>query len=344
MNYFAEYGLFVAKWATVIGLLTLAIIVTVLILRRAKGAHEEGLEVTHLNRKYEDMDLQLQAMFLPAKAMRKTVKKLKAQHKAEEKQAMGETKSTKKKVFVLEFKGDVRASQVTALREEITAVLMVAGTEDEIVVQLESGGGVVHGYGLAASQLQRFRNHQINLTIIVDKIAASGGYMMACVANQIIAAPFAIIGSIGVVAQLPNFHRVLQKNEIDYELITAGEYKRTLTLFGENTDKAREKFREDVEETHVLFKQFICQNRPSVDIDRVATGEHWYGTQALDLKLVDKLQTSDDYLYESSKTANVYKVKWAVRKTLMEKVFAAPLTLFKTPEVAHGANWEQYFL
>lgn len=344
MNYLADYGLFVAKWATVITLLTLAFIIIALVLRRAKGSHEEELEVNHLNRKYEGMDLQLQAMLLPPKAMRKAVKKFKEKHKKEEKQALDSTQSSKKKVFVLEFKGDIRASQVTALREEITAVLTVATHEDEIVVLLESAGGVVHGYGLAASQLQRIRNHHINLTIIVDKVAASGGYMMACVANQIIAAPFAIIGSIGVVAQMPNFHRVLQKNEIDYELITAGEYKRTLTLFGENTEKAREKFREEIEETHALFKQFIYQNRPSVDLEKVATGEHWYGVQALDLKLVDKLRTSDDYLYENSKMANIYKVKWATKKTLMERLFAAPLTMFKVPDRAYGTNLDKYFL
>ena len=108
-------------------------------------------------------------------------------------------------------------------------------------------------YGLAASQMQRIRDKKLKLTVCVDKVAASGGYMMAVVADKIIAAPFAVLGSIGVLAQVPNFHRLLKKHDVDFEMLTAGKYKRTLTMFGENTDKGREKFQEDIEDTHVLF-------------------------------------------------------------------------------------------
>ena len=147
------------------------------------------------------------------------------------------------------------AHEVESLREEITAIISIANpSKDKVLIRLESGGGVVHGYGLAASQLQRIKSAGIPLSVAIDKVAASGGYMMACVADEILAAPFAIVGSIGVIAQIPNFNKILKKNDVEFEQITAGEFKRTLTLFGENTDKAREKFREEIEQTHDLFK------------------------------------------------------------------------------------------
>ena len=198
--------------------------------------------------------------------------------------------------------------------------MQVARPNDEVLVRLESGGGMVHCYGLAAAQLARFRDYKINLSIAVDKVAASGGYMMAAVANTIMAAPFAIVGSIGVLAQLPNFHRLLKKYDVDYEQITAGEYKRTLTLFGENTQKGREKFQEEIEETHVLFKDFISHYRPQIDLAKVATGEHWYGQQAIDLHLVDNLITSDDYLLQKSQQADIYEVMYEYKTTISDKL------------------------
>lgn len=221
---------------------------------------------------------------------------------------------------MLDFDGDLHAHAVDALREEVSAVLQIAQDGDEVLLRLESEGGVVHGYGLAASQLARLRERKIPLTVAVDKVAASGGYMMACVASQIIAAPFAIIGSIGVIGQVPNFNRLLKRLDIDYEMHTAGEYKRTLTLFGENTDAGREKFRQELEETHTLFRGFVSEHRPSLDLDRVATGEHWFGKQALELDLVDSLQTSDDFLLSRVEQAELIELKFRERKPLAERL------------------------
>jgi serine protease SohB len=223
---------------------------------------------------------------------------------------------------VLHFNGDIRASAVSALREEITAILTMAEKTDEILVCLDSGGGLVNAYGLAASQLQRIKDAKIKLIIAIDKVAASGGYMMACIADRIIAAPFAIIGSIGVLAQIPNFHRFLQKKSIDFEQLTAGQYKRTLTLFGENTEKAREKMQQEIDDTHELFKTFIHQHRPNIDIEKVSTGEHWYATTALNLNLVDALQTSDDYLLSASKQADIYEICFKLKKSLGKRLSA----------------------
>jgi serine protease SohB len=271
-------------------------------------------------------------------------KKDKADKKAEKAKAKAEKKSgehpedEKPRLFVLDFIGSIDAKEVTSLREEITAILSVATEKDEVFIRLESGGGMVHGYGLASSQLARLRQKNISLTASVDKVAASGGYMMACVANNIISAPFAILGSIGVIAQVPNFNRLLKKNDIDYEQFTAGEFKRTVTMFGENTDKGREKFVEELEETHILFKDFVNEHRPSLDLAKVATGEHWFGTTALSLGLVDSLQTSDDYLQVASKTHKVIAVKYALHKTLAEK-FSKAASLSITD--AFSKIWQQ---
>lgn len=225
------------------------------------------------------------------------------------------------KIFVLDFKGDIQASAVENLREEITLILATAKAgRDRIVVRLESPGGMVHGYGLAAAQLVRLRDAGFHLTICVDKVPASGGYMMACIANEIIAAPFAIVGSIGVVAQVPNFNRLLKEHNVDFELYTAGQYKRTVTMFGENTPEGKAKFEEELQQTHVLFKHFVEKYRPQLNVDKVATGEHWYGEDALDLNLVDKLQTSDEYLLALLPQHDVYVINTRKKATLGEKL------------------------
>ena len=151
-------------------------------------------------------------------------------------------------------------------------------------------------------------------------MAASGGYMMACVADKIIAAPFAIVGSIGVIAQLPNFNRLLDKHGVDFELMKAGELKRTVTMFGKNTDEDRAHFNEQLEDTHDLFKDFVKENRPVLEIDKVATGEHWLATRGVDLNLVDELLTSDDYLLNASKDADIYEISYIVPKTISERL------------------------
>ncbi|HAV3851215.1 TPA: protease SohB [Acinetobacter baumannii] len=225
------------------------------------------------------------------------------------------------KIFVLDFKGDIQASVVENLREEITLILATAKAgRDRVVVRLESPGGMVHGYGLAAAQLVRLRDAGFHLTICVDKVAASGGYMMACIANEIISAPFAVVGSIGVVAQVPNFNRLLKEHNVDFELYTAGQYKRTVTMFGENTPEGKAKFEEELQQTHVLFKHFVEKYRPQLNVDKVATGEHWYGQDALDLNLVDKLQTSDEYLLALLPQHDVYVINTRKKATLGEKL------------------------
>jgi len=191
--------------------------------------------------------------------------------------------------------------------------------KDEILLRLESPGGVVHGYGLAASQLDRIKTKAIPLTICVDKVAASGGYMMACLGDRIVAAPFAYIGSVGVVLQLPNFHRLLRDNKIDYEMVTAGEYKPTLTLFGENTDKDRAKVKEEIDEAHSLFKDFIRTHRPGLNVDAIATGEVWFGTKALEKGLVDELRTSDEMILEACERSQVYHVSYEQKKAMGRK-------------------------
>ncbi len=318
MEFLFEYGLFLAKAATIVT--SILIIAGMMLSLSMRGRHEEKeyIEVKSLNDRYDGMSAALESMVLPKKALKEKYKARKKETKAENKKSVDQV-SDKKRVFVLDFDGDIRGSDVATMREEITAILTTANDKDEVVLRLESGGGMVHAYGLAASQLKRIKDAKIPLTISVDKVAASGGYMMACVANKIIAAPFAILGSIGVLTQIPNFHKILKKNDVDFEQIIAGEYKRTVTMFGETTDKARAKLKEEVEETHEIFKHFIEQERPAVDIAKVATGEHWLGSQALELKLVDELRTSDDYLLCLRNDAEIFQVEYKTKQTLIEK-------------------------
>ncbi len=317
IQFLLDYGLFLAKAITVVAAVAAIVILSVGLSRKESPAG--GLKIEKLNDKYRDLRLQLRHAVLGKAERKKELKQEKKQRKLEE---HADSAVARRRVFVLEFKGDIRATAVPALREEISAVLGVAAKTDEVVLCLENFGGAVHEHGLAASQLQRLRDREIPLTAIVDKGAASGGYLMACVANRIIAAPFAVIGSIGVIAQVPNFHRLLESRGVDFEQITAGRYKRTVTMFGENTDADRAKLREELEEVHGLFKEVVSTHRPSLDIEAVATGEHWYGTRALELKLVDAIETSDDYLQRSAESANLYKVTFRARPTLQQRILA----------------------
>lgn len=318
LDFFVQYGLFLLQAITIVVAIVLTVAGIIAASSKSNKVEVGQVSIKSLNEKFDDMKDILEESLLTDdeyKALEKAEKKKKkAEKKAKQKPA------EKKRVFVLDFDGDIKASAVDSLREEITALLLVAKASDEVVVKIESGGGMVHAYGFAASQLHRIKNHGLKLTVCVDMVAASGGYMMACIGDKILAAPFAVMGSIGVVAQLPNFHRLLKNNNVDYETFTAGEFKRTVTMFGENTEKGKEKFVDELEDTHLLFKQFVSENRSVVDLDVVATGEAWFGIRALENKLVDELITSDEYLLALSKTCNVFAIGFEEKKSLPEKL------------------------
>lgn len=331
MEFLYEYGLFLAKALTIVTAIV-AIIIAIASTAMKQGHSKGELEITDLSEQFNEVEQDIIHHLLNKDELKEKEKQdkkaAKEKAKAEKQAAKQADKSAKDdsvesksepRLFVVDFNGSIDAREVSSLREEISAILTVATPTDEVFVRLESGGGMVHGYGLAASQLDRVRQQQIPLTASVDKVAASGGYMMACVANKIVSAPFAILGSIGVIAQVPNFNKLLKKNDVDFEQFTAGEFKRTVTMFGENTDKGREKFIEELEETHVLFKEFVSEHRPSLDISKVATGEHWFGIKAKELGLVDELQTSDDYLQARAKSHKIVQIKYATKKGLAEK-------------------------
>ncbi len=323
MELLSEYGLFLAKIATVV--IAIAVIAALIVNLTQRKRQRGELRITRLSEQYTNMQEEMSVALLDRHQQKQWHKAHKKKQKLEAKAAKAKAKQAhreepvKPRVYVLDFKGSMDAHEVSSLREEVTAVIAAATPQDQVVLRLESPGGVVHGYGLAASQLQRLRDKQIPLTVAVDKVAASGGYMMACVADKIVAAPFSIIGSIGVVAQVPNFNRFLKSKDIDIELHTAGQYKRTLTLLGENTEEGRQKFREDLNETHHLFKDFVKQMRPSLDIEQVATGEHWYGVQARENGLVDEVGTSDDLLLGLMEGCELVGVRYTQRKRLMDR-------------------------
>ncbi|MDU5778385.1 MAG: protease SohB [Haemophilus parainfluenzae] len=318
------YGIFILEILTI--LLVIAAIMAMIISAKQRNATHHGeLVVKDLSEEFKETVKHLRDFQLSEEELKQAEKVEKKAKKQEAKALKAKLKNSEKEppkpcVYVLDFKGDISASETTALREEISAIINVAKADDEVLLRLESPGGVVHGYGLAASQLARLKQKGIKLTVAVDKVAASGGYMMACVADKIVSASFAVIGSIGVVAQIPNVHRLLKKYDVDVDVMTAGEFKRTVTVLGENTEKGKQKFQQELEETHQLFKQFVSQNRPCIDIDKIATGEHWFGQQAIDLKLVDEISTSDDLILEKMKEKHVVSVKYRLKKSLIKKL------------------------
>lgn len=308
VDFLFQLGLFASKTFLIVVAILVVVAFVLLSLNRTRGRAQ--LEIEKLNERFDLMRETLNATVLSKKAY-------KALHKQEKKK---KPVKDRRRAFVLKFEGDIKASEVDELREEITSILSIAEPGDEVIAKVESPGGMVSHYGLAASQLKRIRDQKIKLTVCVDKVAASGGYLMACVADQILAAPFAIVGSIGVVASVPNVHRLLNKHDIDYREITAGEYKRTVSILGEITPQGLEKFKQQIQETHELFKRFVEEHRPQLKLEHVATGEYWYGAQALSLHLVDKIQTSDDYIFQLAKEADVFKVNYQTRKKLSEKL------------------------
>lgn len=311
MDFLANYGLFLMKLLTfIVGVI--ALVVICIGLGRNQTDAPEQIKLKQLNKYYRKLKQRLQKQILPKD-------ELKTQQKADKQQQKSESKLKKPTIYTTHFLGNIRADAVSSLREVITAILLLAKPRDEVVITLESPGGMVPHYGLAASELARIKAAGLSLTVIIDKVAASGGYLMAVVADKIIAAPFAIVGSIGVVYQLPNFHRWLKRHDVDMELLTAGEYKRTLTLLGKNTTQGRHKVLEDLEVTHTLFKDFVHTHRPQVNIEEVGTGEYWYGTKAIELRMVDELMTSDDYLLAASERANIYQLSLAQKRSLGER-------------------------
>ena len=322
MEFLTDYGVFLLKVITI----ALAITVPLLIIigsSKAKAPSKGNLIVKNLSKKYEDMGTAIRSSQLNSKELKKYNKEIQKKKKADDKKP-----SKEDSVYVLNFDGDIQASEVTKLKHEINAILLSDTKCQEVVIKVESGGGSAYAYGLCAAELKRLVDNKIKLTVCIDKVAASGGYLMSCVASKIIAAPWAIVGSIGVIAQLPNFHRLLKKNSIDFEMHTAGEFKRTLTTLGENTEDGRKKFKSELEDLHLIFKDFVKEQRPQVDTKVVATGEVWQGEKAIEVGLIDALGTSDDYLVGLSKKLKLFEINYVEKKNLTERfAFSAQLLI-----------------
>lgn len=333
IEFLSNYGLFLLKTITIVA--GVVVVIGTAAAAGRKAAHHEGLAVENINKKYRSLSSTLKKAVMNKSDWKAAAKAEKGKDKAEAKSAQSRPRS-----FVIDFKGDLKASAVPSLREEVSAILDVAGADDEVIVRLENYGGVVHEHGLAASQLARIRGRDIPLTVTVDKVAASGGYLMACVASRIVAAPFAILGSIGVIAQIPNFNRMLDTHGVDFEMITAGEYKRNVTMFGKNTDADRAKLKAELEDVHALFKAAVGKYRADLDLDKVATGEHWYGTRALEMGLADELKTSDELLAERAQDRDLYLVTYKIKQPLQKRLMA---NVDGVLEKVDAAAWRRKF-
>lgn len=332
-EFLAEYGLFLLKTATIV--VAFVLVIGAAAAAGKKVSHDETLEVEDLNQRFRNLSTALKRAVFEKNEFKADVKARKQKDKQASKSNVNRPRS-----FVIDFKGDLKATAVPSLREEVSAILDVANEHDEVIVRLENYGGVVHEHGLAASQLVRLRDRDIPLTVVVDKVAASGGYLMACVANRIIAAPFAILGSIGVIAQMPNFNRMLDSHGVDFEQVTAGDYKRNVTMFGKNTDEDRARLKEQLEDVHALFKSAVTRYRPGLDLTKVSTGEHWYGAQALELGLADELRTSDEILASRVAERDLYLVTYKIKKPLQKRIMAS---VDSALEKVDTARWRRAF-
>ena len=317
MSFLSEYSLFLLKALTTVLSILFCVSGTLALSRKKPFSLEGELKIKSLNEQWQDWTNTLDKNILSKKVFKSKQKQSKKEKKSH---ALDLNIDQKKRIFVLDFKGDIRACQVETFRKLTSAILSVATDQDEVVIRLESPGGLVSHYGLAASQMTRFKTANIPLTVCIDRVAASGGYLMACVADKIVAAPFAIIGSIGVITATPNFHKLLKKNDIDYELFTSGQFKRTVTLFSETTKAGRQKKQAQIDTIHDAFKSFLKKNRPNVNLNEIATGEYWLASETLDLNLVDLLDTSDDYLFRYRQDKQIYHLAIDHPKRLIDKL------------------------
>jgi len=324
MDFIVQYGVFLLKVITIVIAILLPIL---MIINSSKGRSisEKGhLQIKNLSDQFENMGFAIQGTLMTPKVLKKFRKELHKQKKKEEKNPAKDQQS----IFVLNFNGDIQASEVDKLKHEINAILVSDTKCKEVVLKVESGGGSAYAYGLCAAELKRLVDNKIKLTVCIDKVAASGGYLMSCVATKIVAAPWALVGSIGVIAQMPNINKLLKKNLVDFEMHTAGEFKRTLTVFGENTEEGRSKFKAELEDLHIIFKDFVKDNRPEIDTSVVATGEVWQGEKALAVGLIDEISTSDDYLVKLSKKFKLFQIDYIEKKNLSERFAFAAETFF----------------
>lgn len=340
-EWLAEFGMFVAQTLTL--LIAVGLVVILMTRVRSEAGERTRLRVEELNERYRQRRRRLRLASVASGLRKAQLKAFRRDDKHQKRAAKGQ-ETQESCVWVLDFHGDLKASAAPRLSEEISAVLGVAREGDEVVIRLESAGGLVHAYGLAAAELDRLRAAGVTTTVCVDKVAASGGYLMACCADRIHAAPFAVLGSIGVVAQLPNVHRLLKRHDVDVEMLTAGRYKRTLTVFGENTEEGREKFKQDLDNTHALFKRYVGERRPALDIEAVGTGEIWYGSEAVERGLADSLGTSEAYLLECMDRARVLSVRLETRKGMSERLGlslsrAIERGVERAIEVADATRW-----
>lgn len=311
-------------------IVVIAFAICVKIIRKMSPASSDKkkLKVENLKKKYKKYQDQFYYETLNKKELKTylTEKKIKSPKSSWKEWLFSKSGSPEKllkskktpTLFVLSFEGDIMATEVKNLREEISIVLNVAKPEDEVLLLLESRGGSVSDYGLAANQLQRIRDHKIPLKVCVDRVAGSGGYLMACVANEILAAPFAFIGSIGVLTGIPNIHELLKKHNVSYEEFTAGKYKRTVTPLGEITEEKKQRLQEQLNLIHIQFKNFVSKYR-KINIEEVATGEAWLAEEALKKGLVDKLKCSDDYIREKINIHEIYKISLKKEKNTLQK-------------------------
>lgn len=233
----------------------------------------------------------------------------------------------RKTAVLLSFNGDINATEVIEFGRAVSMIVQMKDLVSEVYIIINSGGGVVNGYGLLASEIERLHYSEIETYALIDQVAASGGYMAACVANHVVAAPFAYIGSIGVVSEMPNFNQILSDNGINIEQHTAGKSKRTVTPLGKITDEDRNEFKKKLERIHRSFINHVSHYRNINDADEnknsiIFSGDYWIAeeTVELELGLVDEISTSQEFLLDKMKEYNIIEITFQENKTKKSKL------------------------
>lgn len=159
-----------------------------------------------------------------------------------------------------------------------------------VVLRINSPGGLIAPAQEVYQAIERLGQKK-PVVASMSTIAASGGYYVACAAESIIANPGSLTGSIGVKAQVPNFQELMRKLGVEQETIVSGDLKDAGSPTKEMTPKEREYFQEIVDELSGQFIQVVAQSRDLElqEVQELADGRAFTGTQALDEGLVDEL-------------------------------------------------------
>ncbi|WP_343192796.1 S49 family peptidase [Buchnera aphidicola (Taiwanaphis decaspermi)] len=234
----------------------------------------------------------------------------------------------KSNLYILDYNDKIKKNKIKKLREEISSIILVAKKNDEVLLRLENTSDIVYEYGLVIAQLQRLRKKGIKLIISIDKIVSNGGYIIACVADHISASPFSIIGPINIVVNIPNIDKYTQTSNLNNQLNDCNTFTK-LTLIKNNTKIYVNKIFNKLDIKKYIRNSFIKDMRPSLNLNKIFNQNYWIGENAINEKLIDSINTSDDILFSKKDTHNLLKIKYVYKSNIVEKYIVTLNKYFK---------------